>query len=304
MTKWQHDHTFEQDKIKAGERKTFIVIGITAVTMVVEIVAGIIYGSMALLADGLHMGSHATALGVAAVAYIFARRRAKDRSFSFGTGKVNALAGFSSAVLLAVFALMMGIESADRFFLPVEIIFNQEITVSIIGLVVNLVSMLILDTDKYQHSHDHHHSHAHHDTDHNLKAAYLHVLADALTSLLAIFALLGGKFFGFNWMDPLMGIVGALMVARWSWGLLRETSGILLDRQGPDDICQKVRNVIEAVEDNRVSDLHLWHIGPGIYAATISIITQDPQSPDHYKAMIPKNLGLVHTTIEIHPCSG
>jgi cation diffusion facilitator family transporter len=304
MTKWQHDHTFEQDKIKAGERKTFIVIGITAVTMVVEIVAGIIYGSMALLADGLHMGSHATALGVTAVAYIFARRRAKDRSFSFGTGKVNALAGFSSAVLLAVFALLMGIESADRFFNPVEIIFNQAITVSIIGLVVNLVSMLILDTNKDHHSHDHHHNHAHHDTDHNLKAAYLHVLADALTSLLAIFALLGGKFFGFNWMDPLMGIVGALMVARWSWGLLRETSGLLLDRQGPDDICQKVRNVIEAVEDNRVSDLHLWHIGPGIYAATISIITQDPQSPDHYKAMIPKNLGLVHTTIEIHPCSG
>jgi cation diffusion facilitator family transporter len=303
VDKWQHDHTFEQDKIKSGERKTFIVIGITAATMVVEIVAGIIYGSMALLADGLHMGSHATALGVAAVAYVFARRRAKDSSFSFGTGKVNSLAGFSSAVLLAVFALMMGIESADRFFNPVTISFNQAIIVSVIGLVVNLACMFILDTRKQHHSHDHHQDHAHHETDHNLKAAYLHVLADALTSLLAIFALLGGKFLGFIWMDPLMGVVGAIMVARWSLGLLRETSGVLLDRQGSPEVCQKIQAAIEAVGDNRVSDLHLWHIGPGIFAATISIVTQDPRSPDHYKAMIPENLGIVHSTIEIHPCS-
>jgi cation diffusion facilitator family transporter len=302
VDKWQHDHTFDQDKIKSGERKTFIVIGITAATMVVEIVAGIIYGSMALLADGLHMGSHATALGVAAIAYVFARRRAKDPSFSFGTGKVNSLAGFSSAVLLAVFALMMGIESADRFFNPVVISFNQAIIVSVIGLVVNVACMFILDVNKHTHSHDQHHDHAKHETDHNLRAAYLHVLADALTSLLAIFALLGGKFFGLNWMDPLMGIVGAVMVARWSVGLLRETSGVLLDRQGPPEVRQKIRSAIESVGDNRVSDLHLWHIGPGIYAATISIVTQDPQPPDDYKALIPEDLGIVHSTIEIHPC--
>jgi len=303
IDKWQHDHTFEQDKIKSGERKTFIVIGITAATMVVEIVAGILYGSMALLADGLHMGSHATALGVAAVAYVFARRRAKDPSFSFGTGKVNSLAGFSSAVLLAVFALMMGIESADRFFNPVLISFDQAITVSVIGLVVNLACMFILDAKGHTHSNDHHHNHAHHETDHNLRAAYLHVLADALTSLLAIFALLGGKFFDLNWMDPLMGIVGAFMVARWSLGLLRETSGVLLDRQVSSEVSQKVRDAIEAVDDNRVSDLHLWQIGPGIYSVTISIVTQDPQPPDDYKDLIPENLGIMHSTIEIHPCS-
>lgn len=303
VDKWQHDHTFEQDKIESGERKTLIVIGITTATMVVEIVAGIVYGSMALLADGLHMGSHATALGVAAVAYVFARRRAKDRSFSFGTGKVNSLAGFSSAILLAVFALMMGIEGVDRFFNPVVISFNQAIVVSVIGLIVNLVCMFILDTSKHTHSHDKHHDHTHQESDHNLRAAYLHVLADALTSLLAIFALLGGKFFGLNWMDPLTGIVGAIMVARWSLGLLRETSGVLLDRQGPFEIRRKIRSAIESVGDNRVSDLHLWYIGPGIYAVTISIITQDPQSPNLYKALIPENLGIVHSTIEIHPCS-
>jgi cation diffusion facilitator family transporter len=257
---------------------------------------------MALLADGLHMGSHATALGVAAAAYIFARKRARDRSFSFGTGKVNALAGFSSAILLAVFALWMGIESADRFFNPVEIVFNQAILVSGIGLVINLASMLILGNQGHHHHHDGVHDHMHQETDHNLKAAYLHVLADALTSLLAIFALLGGKFFGLNWMDPLMGVVGAFMVARWSWGLLNETSGILLDRQGPAEICQKVRSAIEAEADNRVSDFHLWHIGPGIYAAAISIISQEPKLPDEYKAMIPKDLGIVHSTIEIYPC--
>ena len=302
LTKWLHDHTFDQDKIKAGERKTFIVILITAATMGIEIVAGIIYGSMALLADGLHMGSHATALGVTAIAYIFSRRRAKDRSFSFGTGKVNALAGFTSAILLAVFALMMGFESIQRFFNPVEISFNQAIIVSVIGLVVNLACVLILDNRGHHHDHSHTHGHAHDEPDHNLKAAYLHVLADALTSLLAIFALLGGKLFDFNWMDPMMGVVGAVMVARWSVGLLRETSGVLLDRQGPADLCQKVTSSIEKVDDNRVSDLHLWFIGPGIYAATISIVTEIPKSPDHYKALLSDDLGIVHTTIEVHPC--
>ncbi len=305
LTKWLHDHTFEQDKIKAGERKTFIVILITVVTMGVEIVAGIVYGSMALLADGLHMGSHATALGLTAVAYIFARRRAKDRSFSFGTGKVNALAGFSAAILLAVFAVMMGFESTKRFFNPVDISFNQAILVSAIGLVINLASMLILDNrdHHHDHSHDHTHNHTDHETHHNLKPASLHHLADALTSLLAIFALLGGKFFGFNWMDPLIGVVGAGMVARWSVGLLRETSGVLLDRQGPPDLCQKVTDAIEKVDDNRVSDLHLWYIGPGIYSASISIVTGKPKAPDHYKALLSDGLGITHIIVEIHPCT-
>ena len=215
---WEHDHIFGQDQMKSGEQRTLIVIAITATMMVFEIGAGLAFGSMALLADGLHMGSHTVALGITAFAYFYARKHAHDRRFSYGTGKVNALAGFSSAILLAVFALAMVWESVNRFFNPVEIIFNQAIAVAVIGLVVNALSVLILGHN--DHEKDHHlsqHSHSH--SDHNLRAAYLHVLADALTSLLAIFALSAGKFFGLIWMDPLMGVVGAVLVSRWSWSL-------------------------------------------------------------------------------------
>ena len=301
VAKWEHEHTFKQDRMREGERKTLIVIAITITMMVVEIVAGILFGSMALLADGLHMGSHATALSISAVAYVYARKYAKDRKFSFGTGKVNALAGFSSAVLLVVFALMMGWESVGRLINPVAIGFNQAILVSVVGLIVNLACMLILG--RRSHHHHENQAHEHGDADHNLRAAYLHVLADALTSLLAVFALLGGKFFGLNWMDPLMGIVGAGMVARWSWGLLGDTSGVLLDRQGPAEICEKVKSAIESVGDDRVCDLHLWSVGPGIYAASISIVAEEPHPGEYYKTLIPGDLGVVHTTVEVHRCS-
>lgn len=304
---WQHDHAFGQDQVKTGEKRTLWVIAITTIMMVIEIGAGLLYGSMALLADGLHMGSHAAALTITAFAYFYARKHASNRRFSFGTGKVNALAGFSSAVLLAVFALMMAGESIHRFFNPVDIVFNQAILVAIVGLVVNGISVFILG-DNHDHHHGHaHHEHDHHDHhhghhDHNLRAAYLHVMADALTSLFAIFALLAGKYFGLLWMDPAMGVVGAILVAKWSWGLLKDTSRVLLDEQAPQNIQKAIRESVEQKDDNLIADLHVWSIGPNIYTAALSIVTDTPQSPNHYKALLPENIGLVHTTVEVHPC--
>ena len=301
---WQHDHVFGQDKVRHGERRTLWVIAITATMMVIEITTGLAYGSMALLADGLHMGSHTAALGITTIAYIYTRRRAADSRFSFGTGKVNAFAGYTSAVLLALFALLMAYESVNRLFNPVLITFNQAIFVAVLGLIVNGFSMLMLGGAHHDHDHAHEHGHPHRHghghADHNLRAAYLHVLADALTSLLAIFALLAGKFLGLNWMDPLMGIVGAVLVARWSLGLIRDTSGILLDHQAPDAMLERTRSAIERVDDNHVTDLHIWSIGPGIYSASLAIVSGTPKPPQHYKALIPGNLGIVHTVIEVH----
>jgi cation diffusion facilitator family transporter len=215
-----HSHSFGQEHKRPGESRTVIVIVVTAVMMVVEIAAGMLFGSMALLADGLHMASHAAALSISVFAYIYARRHAHDERFSFGTGKVNALGGFSGAVLLAVFAVMMAIESAVRLINPVAIAFNQAIFVAIVGLVINGLSMVILGHTNNPHAgHDHASDRDHHHNDHNLRSAYLHVLADALTSFLAIFALLAAKYVGLIWMDPLMGIVGAIMVSRWSISL-------------------------------------------------------------------------------------
>jgi cation diffusion facilitator family transporter len=275
--------------------------------MAVEITTGLAYGSMALLADGLHMGSHAAALGITTIAYVYTRRCATDSRFCFGTGKVNAFAGYTSAVLLALFALLMAWESINRLFNPVEIAFNQAIVVAVLGLIVNGASMFILgDHHDHNHGHDHHHTDQHHRShahvDHNLRAAYLHVLADALTSLLAIFALLAGKYLGLNWMDPVMGIVGAILVSRWSLGLIRDTSGILLDHQAPDAIQEQTRAAIESVDDNRISDLHIWSIGPGIYSATIAVVSDAPKPPEHYKNLIPSELGIVHTNVEVHHC--
>jgi len=259
---------------------------------------------MALLADGLHMGSHAVALAINAFAYIYARRHAKDQRFSFGTGKVNTLGGYTGAVLLAVFAAMMVFESISRLLNPVDIAFNQAILVATLGLLVNGASVFILDVE---HSHDDH-SHAHHDHthhhDHNLKSAYLHVLADALTSLLAIFALLIGKYFGAIWMDPLMGIVGALLVTKWSLGLLKSTSSILLDQQETDEKCRKVREVIESDGKHTVVDLHLWNLGSGISSGIISIVSSDPQTTNYYKEKINEVAELQHITVELHSDNG
>jgi cation diffusion facilitator family transporter len=303
---WTHEHTFGQDQVRRGERRTLIVTALTAITMVVEIAAGIAFGSMALLADGLHMASHATALGIAVFAYAYTRRLAADPRYSFGTGKVNALAGFTSAVLLALLAAGMIVESIERMIDPVAIAFNQAIIVAVAGLLVNGLSVLILavphDDHHHHHTHDHHHHH-HGGSDHNLRGAYLHVLADSLTSMLAIAALLMGKYFGAAWTDPAMGIVGAVMIARWSWGLLRETSRVLLDQQAPEAVRNTVREAIEARDGDRIADLHMWRIGPDIYAAEIALVSDVPQPPEYYKALIPKDLGVVHMSIEVHACT-
>ena len=288
----RHTHTFGQDLKRPGEFRTFIVIAITASMMVVEIAAGIAFGSMALLADGLHMGSHAVALGISAFAYVYARRHAHNKRYSFGTGKVNTLGGYTGAILLAVFAAMMAFESVVRLINPVEIAFNQAIFVAVLGLIVNGASVFILDA-----GHDHHH---HHHLDHNLKSAYLHVLADALTSLLAIFALVIGKYFGAVWMDPIMGIVGAILVARWSISLLKTTSAILLDEQASENTRTNIQEIIEADANNRIVDLHLWIVGPGVFSAIVSIVSTDPQQPDHYKLLIEEHITLHHLSVEVH----
>jgi cation diffusion facilitator family transporter len=320
IAQWQHTHIFGQDKIRSGERRTLIVIIITSMMMVAEIVSGLLFGSMALFADGIHMGSHMIGLGISFLAYIYARKHAHDQLFSFGTGKVNALAGFSSAIFLVFIALFMAYESVNRFIHPVSIEYNQAILVAFIGLVVNGASMFILgdnahahtDHDHHDHAHanadnpDHHsqtHTHAHaKGTDQNLKAAYLHVFTDALTSILAIIALFGAKFFQFNWMDPFMGVLGAFLVINWSVGLIRATSRVLLDHQIHPQTQQKIIRALEGYKDTRVSDLHIWSIGPGIYSSEVSIVTKAPDSPDIYKALIPEDAGVVHTTIEIHLC--
>lgn len=301
-----HRHTFGQERKRPGENRTILVILVTAAMMVVEIAAGLLFGSMALLADGLHMASHAAALSINVFAYVYARRHAHDERFSFGTGKVNALGGFSGAVLLAVFAVMMAVESVVRLINPVTIAFNQAIFVAVVGLLVNGLSMVILNhRDGHHHHPDHEENNRHHQgqhqTDHNLRSAYLHVLADALTSFLAIFALLAGKYFGLNWMDPIMGIVGAAMVARWSMGLLRSSSHVLLDRQAPASIRQKIVDGIEKDGDNRVVDLHLWSVGPNIHAAIVAVTTTVPKPPGTYKQLMQSNLNLVHVTVEVNP---
>jgi cation diffusion facilitator family transporter len=283
------------------------VIGLTAVMMVVEIVAGLVFGSMALLADGWHMGTHAAALAVTAFAYIYARRHASDRRYSFGTGKVGTLGGFASAVGLAVVALLVFGESAQRLAAPVAIRFNEAIGVAVVGLVVNLFCAFLLRDDHDHNSvsshdddHDHHHHHHH---DHNLRAAYLHVLADALTSLLAIAALTTGKYLGWMWMDPIMGLVGSIVIARWSLGLLRDTSRVLLDAEVGEEHRTAIAEAIESDADNRVTDLHVWRVGPRHLAAIVSLVTHEPRDPDHYKTLLAPFHDLVHVTIEVHPCS-
>ncbi len=322
MDTWRHGHTFGQDKPRVGERRTLLVLLLTAVTMAVEIVAGLAFGSVALLADGLHMGSHAAALGISAFAYAYARRHAADSRFTFGTGKVNALAGYTGAVLLAAFALAMVWESVTRLLDPEPIAFGWAIAVALVGLAVNAASALMLGGHDHGHDHDrhddhdehdhHHHpedehlahadGHHHHGHDLNLRSAYLHVLTDALTSVLAIAALLAGLFLGAWWMDPLMGLLGAALVTRWSWGLLRDSSRILLDYQAPEPVLRAVREAIEGVADNRLYDLHVWSVAPGIYAAALGVVTHTPRPPEHYRALIPAGLGVAHVTVEVQEC--
>jgi len=297
LDRWRHNHRFNLEDVR-GERNTRRVIVLTLAMMIIEITAGTIFGSMALLADGWHMGTHAVALGITAFAYYYARRHSDNPKYSFGTGKIGVLGGFASAVVLAVIALFMGVESVQRLITPVTIRFNEAIAVAVIGLVINLFSAFLLQA-KHEHSHPRHHFAQ---QDHNLRAAYLHVLADALTSLLAIIALVTGKMFGWVWMDPLMGIVGALLITRWSCGLLLDTGKILLDRDVNPEAIEEIRSKIEADSDNRVTDLHVWRVGSHHLSAIISVVTHYPKSPDHYKKLLDAYNEIAHVTVEVNPC--
>jgi len=297
---WRHSHRFETGTEAAAERRTLIVVALTVAMMVVEIGAGTVFNSMALLADGWHMSTHAGALGIAAFAYRFARRHAEDRRFAFGTGKVGALGGFTSAVILSIVAILMVWESVGRLTIPQTIAFDEALVVAVVGLAVNLLSAWILgghDHDDHHHDHDHDH---HHEHDHNLRAAYVHVVADALTSVLAIGALLLGKYFGWWWMDPLMGCVGALVIAKRSWSLIRRTGSILVDRDEDGGVAEMVRAGILAEPGNALADLHLWRVGPGHWAAIVAVVTAEPRDGAHYRALLAGIEGLSHVTIEVH----
>jgi len=309
LGKWQHEHTFFVHR-EENEKSTRKVMALTAVTMIAEIAAGVAFGSMALLADGWHMGTHVAAFLITLFAYRYSRRNADNPDFTFGTGKINVLGGFASAVALAVVALIMAAESIGRCFSPVEIQYGQSLLVASIGLGVNLLSAVLLHGgqghDHHHHEHDDHsHDHAHHHHDHNLKAAYFHVLADALTSVLAILALLFGRLFDWWLLDPLMGIVGALVISRWAWGLLRESSAILLDAGVGGELRNKIQETIETEADNRVTDLHVWRVAPRQLAAIVTLVTHYPRPAEEYRRLLTgKFHQLKHVTVEVIDCDG
>lgn len=304
---WQHHHTFNVDK-KAIEKRTLIVVIITFVTMIAEISFGWITNSMALLADGWHMGTHAFALGVSLFAYIMARKYAKDHRFTFGTWKIEILGAYTSAIVLGIVGVIMIFSSVERFFNPLSIHYNQALLVAILGLLVNLICAIVLTVDDHSHEHLHHHEgheHSHHEHKHddlNLKSAYLHVVADAFTSILAIVALLGAKYFKFNWLDPFMGIVGAGLIIRWSYYLLKDTGFILLEREMDDPVADEIRNAIESDGDSKISDLHIWKVAQNKYACIVSLVTGKRYSIEEYKTRLSKVHELAHITVEINKC--
>lgn len=311
-----HSHVFLGESHDRHARRTWAVIALCAVMMVVEIVGGTLFGSLALVADGLHMSTHAGAMLIAALAYTYARRHAEDQRFVFGTGKLGDLAGFTSAIVLAMIALLIGYESVIRFLAPVSIHFGEAIPIAVVGLLVNIASAWLLGGDDH-HGHDHHEhghdqdhdqegtKHRHHEhhvdhRDHNMRAAYVHVLADAAVSILAIGGLVLAKVFGWLWMDPLAGIVGAFVIASWSYGLIRDTGAILLDVSIDDRLSGRVRAMIEA-DGDKLTDLHVWRLGPGHAGAVASVITAVPQrGPQFYRARLLRVEGLSHVTIEVH----
>ncbi len=293
-----HDHVFLGERHDENARRTLWVVALTALMMVGEIAAGIVFNSMALLADGFHMATHAGALAVAAAAYAFARRHAADRRFSFGTGKVGDLSGFASALVLALVALGIATESVGRLFDPSPVAFGEATLVAVVGLAVNVASVFLLSGGhshghQHDHDHDHGHDHAHHDN--NLRSAFAHVLADALTSVLAIVALLAGRYLGWVWLDPVMGIVGGLVIALWAWNLMRDTAAVLLDTSDPH-LEAEVREQVEGPGDARITDLHVWRIGPGAHAAIVSVAgTVDRETIR--ERLVPVH-ELAHVTIE------
>ncbi len=291
LSAWQHGHDFGTASQRHAERRTLWVVGLTFAAMAIELVAGWLTGSMALLADGLHMASHVGALGLAAFAYRFARQRAGDARYTFGTGKVTALAGYSSALFLGAVAAWMVWESVQRFLAPVDIRYGEAMIVAAFGLAVNLVSAWLLD-----HDHDREH------VDHNQRAAFLHVLADALTSVLALVALGGGMLFGWAFLDPLMGIVGAILVGRWAVGLARDSAGALLDAEDHGEVAAHIRRIVAALPDHEIADLHVWRIGPQSRACILSLVTHGPLPVEDYRARLTAIRSLDHVTIEINQC--
>ena len=307
MDEYRHSHIFLGDTHERNERKTWAVIAICTAMMLAEIVGGWWFGSVALIADGLHMSTHAGALLIAALAYTCSRLYANDARLTFGTGKFGDLAAFTSAIALAMIALLIGYESADRLLHPVPIAFNQAIPIAVVGLGVNLLSAYLL-----RDNHDHHHGHVHeHDhphahrihRDHNLRAAFVHVMADAAVSVLVIFGLVAGRQFGWVWMDPIMGLVATIVILSWSWTLIRSAGSILLDVCPDPSLSRKIAARLEQGSD-RVSDLHLWRLGPGHLGAVISIVSHDPRTPEQYKKRLSGLPGLSHVTIEVVRCAG
>jgi cation diffusion facilitator family transporter len=304
IDQWHHGHVFLGEKHDRHERRTWFVVALTAATMVAEIVGGTLFGSMAVVADGVHMSTHMAALAIAALAYRFARRHAADARFSFGTGKFGELAAFASALILLLIALLIAYESVIRFLNPIAIKYDEAIAIAFIGLAVNLASAWLLADDDHHHP-GHAHGHAdddhHHARDHNIRAAYVHVLADAVTSVLAIGGLLIGRFFGLVWIDALVGIVGAGVIISWGVGLIRSSGAVLLDLVPSRGLADRIRERLE-VEGDRVSDLHLWQLGPGHAGLIAAVVSEHPQPPQTYKARLAGMVGISHVTIEVHPC--
>jgi cation diffusion facilitator family transporter len=321
---FRHEHLFLGEDHARNERKTWTVIALCGAMMAVEIGGGALFGSMALMADGLHMSTHAGALLIAALAYTYARRHARDQRFVFGTGKLGDLAAFTSAIILAMIALLIGWESVGRLLHPLPIAFDQAIPVAVLGLCVNVSSAWLLRGDhdhdlahqpQGRHSDEHHQRHEHrhddstarhahsHNRDLNLRAAYVHVLADAAVSVLAVIGLVAGRHLGWVWMDPVMGIVGACVIANWSWGLVRAAAAVLLDLRPDTALAAEVLDRLE-VNGDRVADLHLWRIGPGHAAAVVSVVSDRPEPLASYRARVADLRGLSHLTIEVQSCPG
>jgi cation diffusion facilitator family transporter len=295
-----HEHVYLGRTHADSQRRTRIVIGVTAAMMIAEIVCGAVFRSMALMADGWHMATHVGALSLTAFAYSYAHRHARDPRFSFGTGKLGDLAGFASAVVLGLIALWIGFESCVRLARPVAIEFDGAIAVAALGLAVNVVSAVVLGggRDAHEHAHEHgdHHEHVHRDN--NLRSAYLHVLADALTSVLAIVGLAAGKLAGWSWMDAVVGIVGAAMIARWALSLIRDSALVLLDVVPSRDLVEAIRARLE-IDGDVLGDLHLWRVGPGHAAAIVSVVSDRPQPPSFYKGKLADLADLSHVTVEV-----
>ncbi|MBV9993434.1 MAG: CDF family Co(II)/Ni(II) efflux transporter DmeF [Alphaproteobacteria bacterium] len=303
---WTHGHVYLGAGHRHAERRTRLATSVTAAFMLVEIVCGVLFGSMALLADGVHMATHVGALGLAALAYGLARRHAQDTRFTFGSGKFGDLAAFTSAIVLGLLAVGVAAESVHRFFAPTAVAYREALPIAALGLAVNIVSAFILQTP-HGHSHGHDHAHAqghgrHHD--HNLRAAYVHVLADAATSVLAIAALAAGWLWGAAWLDPAVGVIGALVIASWAYGLVRDSALVLLDAEDDPGLAAEIRAMIERELGARVSDLHLWRLGPGHRGLIVSLLSPDQLTADRVRdALRTRYAGLSHVTVEIEICA-